>query len=75
MRSLTSTSRTPVDPTAQNFFPVSSRYADSDLLGRLEPKDTEWTCPGGFSVETQIFYCFTENGTSIMVQVIYSSVG
>lgn len=75
MRSLTSISRAPVDPTAQNFFPVSSRYADSDLLGPLEPKDTEWTCAGGFAVETQTFYCFTEKGTSVMVQIIYSSIG
>jgi len=63
------------DPTAQNFFPVSSRYAESDLLGELEPKDTEWTCAGGFSVETQTFYCFADGKSSIMVQIIYTSIG
>ena len=68
MQYLTSISRTS-DPTAQNFFPVSSRYTDSDILGTLEPKDTEWTCPGGSGVESQRFCCFTENGLSVKVQL------
>jgi len=65
----------PIDPTAQNFHPVSDRFGPSDLFGPLEPKDTEWTCAGGFVTETQIFYNFTEDGTTVMVQVIHSSVG
>ncbi|OJT07205.1 Survival factor 1 [Trametes pubescens] len=65
----------PVDPNAPNFHPVSSAYKPEELFGELEPKDTEWACPGGFAVETQTFYHFLEDGTSIMCQVIHSSVG
>ncbi|KAI0833335.1 oxidative stress survival Svf1-like protein [Trametes gibbosa] len=65
----------PTDPHAPNFHPVSSAYKPEELFGELEPKDTEWTCPGGFAVETQTFYHFLEDGTSVMCQVIHSSVG
>ncbi|KAI0326624.1 oxidative stress survival Svf1-like protein [Cubamyces sp. BRFM 1775] len=65
----------PVDPNAPNFHPVSSAYQPSELFGELEPKDTEWACPGGFAVETQIFYQFLEDGSSLMCQVIHSAVG
>ncbi|KZT00804.1 oxidative stress survival Svf1-like protein [Laetiporus sulphureus 93-53] len=65
----------PNDPKAANFHPVSSRYSASDLFGELEPKDTEWTCPGGFAVETQTWYNQLEDGTSLMCQVIHSAVG
>jgi len=65
----------PVDPTAPTLHPVSAKYEPSDLYGELEPKDTEWFCGGGFAAETQIFYTITADGTSIMCQVIYSSVG
>ena len=65
----------PVDPHAPNFHPVSSAFQPSEFCGELEPKDTEWTCPGGFAVETQIFYIFLEDGTSLMCQVIHSAVG
>ncbi|PFH52999.1 hypothetical protein AMATHDRAFT_73812 [Amanita thiersii Skay4041] len=65
----------PVDPTAPNFHPVSSRYPAKELFGALEPKDTEWTCAGGFVTETQTFYTITEDGTSLMCQVIHSAVG
>ncbi|KAH9935260.1 oxidative stress survival Svf1-like protein [Amylocystis lapponica] len=72
--SLFSTSA-PVDPNAPNFRPVSSAYGVEELFGELEPKDTEWACPGGFAVETQIWYNFLEDGTSLMCQVIHSAVG
>ncbi|KZT20138.1 survival factor 1 [Neolentinus lepideus HHB14362 ss-1] len=63
------------DPHATNFHPVSSR-PDSDLFGELEPKDTEWQATtSGFITETQIWYTTLEDGTSVMVQVIHSSVG
>jgi hypothetical protein len=65
----------PVDPHAPNFHPVSSGRAPSELFAELEPKDTEWTCPGGFAVETQIFYTILEDGTSVMFQIIHSAVG
>ncbi|CAL1716213.1 unnamed protein product [Somion occarium] len=58
-----------------NFHPVSSANPATELFGELEPKDTEWTCPGGFAVETQVFYNFLEDGSSLMCQVIHSSVG
>jgi hypothetical protein len=65
----------PVDPTAPTFHPVSSNFKPSELFGELEPKDTEWLCAGGFVTETQIFYNILEDGTSLMCQVIYSSIG
>ena len=65
----------PVDSTAPNFHPVSSRYDTHELFGELEPKDQEWTCAGGFVAETQTFYTITDQGISLMCQVIHSSVG
>jgi len=65
----------PVDPTAPNFHAVTSNVADTELFGELEPKDTEWLCSGGFVTETQTFYVITDDGTSLMCQVIHSSVG
>lgn len=66
----------PVDSNAPNFHSVSSRYSDSDLLGELEPTDTEWLCStNGFITETQTWYVLAEDGTSIMCQVIHSAVG
>ena len=54
---------------------MSAGRPASELFGELEPKDTEWTCPTGFAVETQIFYHFLEDGTSVMLQIIHSAVG
>lgn len=65
----------PVDPNAPNFFPVSSAHEPSQFFGELEQKDLEWTCPGGFAVETHTYYAFFEDKSSIMFQVIHSSVG
>jgi len=65
----------PVHPTAPTFYAVSNNLADTELFGELEPQDTEWLCAGGFVTETQIFYVITDDGTSIMCQVIHSSVG
>ncbi|KAI0342867.1 oxidative stress survival Svf1-like protein [Trametopsis cervina] len=65
----------PVDPHAPNFHPVSSGRPSSELFAELTPTDTEWTCPGGFAVETHTFYNVLEDGTSIMCQVIHSAVG
>ncbi|GBE88406.1 oxidative stress survival Svf1-like protein [Sparassis latifolia] len=65
----------PVAPDAPNFHPVSSEFQGDDLFGELEPQDTEWTCAGGFAVETQTWYNFLEDGTSFMCQVIHSAVG
>jgi hypothetical protein len=65
----------PVDPTAPTFHPVSSRYQADQLFGELTPKDTEWLCAGGFVTETQSFYVIAEDGTTIIFQVIHSSLG
>lgn len=65
----------PVDPAAPTFHAVTDKLADTELFGELEPKDTEWLCSGGFVTETQIFYVITDDGTSLMCQVIHSSVG
>ncbi|KDR76252.1 hypothetical protein GALMADRAFT_247550 [Galerina marginata CBS 339.88] len=65
----------PVDPHAPNFHSVSDKFSETELFGELEPKDTEWLCAGGFVTETQIFYVITEDGTSLMCQVIHSAVG
>ena len=64
-----------VDPKAPNFHAVASNVAGTELFGELEPKDTEWLCSGGFVTETQTFYVITDDGTSLMCQVIHSSVG
>ncbi|KDQ24719.1 hypothetical protein PLEOSDRAFT_1067519 [Pleurotus ostreatus PC15] len=66
---------TAVDPTAQNLFPVSSRYEPKDLAGELELKDQAWTCDGGFATETQVFYTLADDGTALMCQIIHSAVG
>ncbi|ESK82244.1 survival factor 1 [Moniliophthora roreri MCA 2997] len=66
----------PVDPTAPNFHPVSSKFKDAELYGELSPKDTEMLCTSsGFVTETQVFYTIAADGTSIMCQVIHSAVG
>lgn len=64
----------PVDPTAPTFHPISAN--PSELLGELEPKDTEWLATSsGFVTETQGFYNFLEDGSFVMCQVIHSSIG
>ncbi|KAI0685323.1 oxidative stress survival Svf1-like protein [Cytidiella melzeri] len=65
----------PADPHAPNFHPVSSGRPASELFSELAPSDTEWACPGGFAVETQVFYNILEDGTFIWCQVIHSAVG
>lgn len=65
----------PVDPTAPNIHPVSSRYKDEELFGKLDANDTAWLCASGFITETQTFYITTDDGTSITCQVIHSAVG
>jgi len=65
----------PVDPKAQNFHPVTDGVAPNELFGKLEPKDTEWTCAGGFVTETQVWYNFLENGMFVWCQIIHSAVG
>jgi Svf1-like N-terminal lipocalin domain/Svf1-like C-terminal lipocalin-like domain len=54
---------------------VTSAYAPNEVFGELEPKDTEWTCSGGFVAETQTWYNILEDGTFVICQVIYSSIG
>ncbi|KAJ7494754.1 survival factor 1 [Mycena galericulata] len=63
----------PVDPNAPTFHPISSK--PGELFGKLEPKDTEWTCAGGFATETQVFYTMGEDGTFLSFQLIHSAVG
>ncbi|KAJ6494844.1 survival factor 1 [Mycena vitilis] len=63
----------PVDPNAPTFHPVTNQA--KELFGKLEPKDTEWLCSGGFVAETQIFYTTADDGTFLMCQIIHSSVG
>ncbi|KAF9267723.1 oxidative stress survival Svf1-like protein [Marasmius fiardii PR-910] len=66
----------PVDPTAPNFHPVSSKFKDGELFGELSQKDTELLCTAsGFVTETQVFYIIAQDGTSITCQLIHSSVG
>jgi len=66
----------PVDPTAPNFHPVSSKYKDAELFGELTPQDTEMLCTSsGFVTETMTFYTITPDGMSVMCQVIHSAVG
>ncbi|CAE7169678.1 unnamed protein product [Rhizoctonia solani] len=65
-----------VDPKAQNFHPVvTAKTAPGELFSKLEPKDLEWTCAGGFVTETQTWYNFLEDGTLLWCQIIHSAVG
>ncbi|KAH9002981.1 oxidative stress survival Svf1-like protein [Lactarius hatsudake] len=64
-----------VDPQAPNFLPVSSLFSSEELYGELESKDLEWKCESGFVTETQIWYSILEDGSSLMCQIIHSSVG
>lgn len=64
-----------VDPNAPNFLPVSSLFSSDELYGGLEPADIEWKCASGFVTETQIWYTILDDGTSVMCQVIHSSIG
>jgi len=64
-----------VDPHAPNFLPVSSLFTSDELYGELEPTDMEWKCASGFVTETQIWYTILEDGSSVMCQVIHSSIG
>ncbi|EAU85479.2 survival factor 1 [Coprinopsis cinerea okayama7 len=68
-------SAAPVDPHAPNFFSATTNVPENELFGPLEPKDTEWLCAGGFVTETQTFYTITDDGVSIMCQVIHSATG
>jgi len=63
------------DSGAPTFHPVTSAFTPDQFFGELEPKDTEWTCAGGFVTETQTFYNVLQNGKFITCQVIYSSIG
>jgi len=64
-----------IDPQAPNFLPVSSLFSSDELYGELEPTDLEWKCASGFVTETQIWYTILEDGTSVMCQIIHSSIG
>ena len=65
-----------MDPHAPNFFAVADGVPTNELYGELQPADTEWHCAtSGFVTETQTFYVITEDGKSIMCQVIHSAVG
>ncbi|KDQ59229.1 hypothetical protein JAAARDRAFT_57156 [Jaapia argillacea MUCL 33604] len=67
---------TAVDPNAPNFHPVTNNKGADDLFGELEPSDTLWLATSsGFVTETQTFYNTMEDGTTIMNQVVHSSVG
>ncbi|KAI0642021.1 oxidative stress survival Svf1-like protein [Trametes meyenii] len=65
----------PVNPAAPNFHPVSSIHTPTRFFGALEREDTEWACPGGFAVETQIFYIFLDDGSYLIFQIIHSAMG
>ncbi|KAI9455993.1 survival factor 1 [Russula earlei] len=64
-----------IDPQAPNFLPVSSLFSPDELYGELEPTDIEWKCESGFVTESQIWYTILEDGSSVMCQVIHSSIG
>ncbi|ORY32787.1 oxidative stress survival, Svf1-like protein [Naematelia encephala] len=59
---------------AQNFFPITSY---SSGFGELSDTDTAWACTSnrGFQTETQIWYSILEDGSVLMVQIIWSYLG
>ena len=54
---------------------MTSRFTGTDIAGKLEDKDLEWTCAGGFATETQTYYHNLDNGKFLACQVVHSSVG
>ncbi|KAK1924293.1 oxidative stress survival, Svf1-like protein [Papiliotrema laurentii] len=58
----------------QNFYPITT-YAKG--YGSLTDKDTEWTCASnrGFQTETKTWYSVLEDGSLLLMQVIWSYVG
>lgn len=58
-----------------NFFPVTSTAPGGYTA--LTPKDTEWACETkkGFNSETQTWYSILEDGSMMMVQIIWSYIG
>ncbi|KAL7416670.1 oxidative stress survival, Svf1-like protein [Mrakia frigida] len=64
----------PVDPSTPNFVtPPTS----GPLFGRLSAEDTAWACDTnkGFVTETQVWYSALEDGSWIMLQLIFSVTG
>ncbi|WFD45640.1 Putative cell survival pathways protein [Malassezia furfur] len=58
-----------------NFHAVSDAFPQSELYGELARTDLNWTCPSGLTTETQVWYSILEDGSFVMSQIIYSSVG
>ena len=58
-----------------NFHAVSDAFPQSELYGELARTDMNWTCPSGLTTETQVWYSILEDGSFVMSQIIYSSVG
>lgn len=58
-----------------NFHPITDTIPQDSLFGPLEDKDLEWTCAGGFTVETQTWYTILKDGSFATSQIIHSSVG
>lgn len=63
------------EPTGSNFRAVSDTVPQDALYGALTPKDTSWTCAGGFTTETQVWYAVLSDGAFVTSQVIHSAVG
>lgn len=64
-------------PTGPNIHPVQLNFPDQNqLFGPLVQQDTEWQCSGGIGpTETQSYYHTQKDGSLVMVQIIYSSIG
>ncbi|WVR06944.1 hypothetical protein IAU60_003980 [Kwoniella sp. DSM 27419] len=61
-------------PSGPTFFPVTSALSG---FGELTSADTAWAniSNKGFQTETQIWYSILEDGSSLMVQIIWSYTG
>ncbi|WWD17189.1 hypothetical protein CI109_101627 [Kwoniella shandongensis] len=61
-------------PQGPTFFPVTSYKSG---FGELTAQDTAWanTSNKGFQTETQVWYSILEDGSMLMVQVIWSYIG
>ncbi|KAE8211539.1 hypothetical protein CF327_g4724 [Tilletia walkeri] len=65
----------PADAASKpNFQPITS-LPQNELFGPLTPGDLEWTCAGGFTTETQVWYTLLPDGAFASSQIIHSSVG
>ncbi|CEH18890.1 SVF1-LIKE PROTEIN YDR222W-RELATED [Ceraceosorus bombacis] len=60
---------------SQPNFKAISDTPQNALFAPLEKSDLEWTCAGGFTTETQVWYTILDDGAFATSQIIHSAIG